>query len=121
MDSQCDVSDLHREAKLNRLKHRRDKQLMLFLFPLVKKAQLKVKRSSIRTRSSWKKNLRTKKKNTERFRKSIAYRGPKLWNSLDRETQCCENYHEFKTKVDSLYRKNLGEHYSATNSSILAS
>ena len=77
-DNQCDVYELHREAKLNKLKHRREKQLLLFLFPMVQKAQLQIRKSSVRTRSHKKKNLKIKKPNTEIFRRSIAYMGPQV-------------------------------------------
>ena len=93
---------------INKLKHRREKQLLLFLFPtLVQKAQLQIRKSNVRTRSHKKKNLKIKKPNTERFRRSIAYRGPKLWNLLSQEVQCCDNYLEFKNKIDKIYRTEL--------------
>ena len=69
---------------------------------MVQKAQIELRKTAVRTRLSKKKNLRIKKPNTERFKKSIAYRGPKLWNALNREVQCCDTYLEFKNKIDKL-------------------
>ena len=62
-----------------------------FSFQWYKRAQLQIRKSNVRTRSHKKKNLKIKKPNTERFRRSIAYRGPKLWNLLSQEVQCCDN------------------------------
>ena len=44
--------------------------------------------SSIRTRSHRKRLLKLKRPVTEKFKKSIAYSGPKKWSSLPAEFHC---------------------------------
>ena len=57
-----------------------------------------------KTRSSKKKLITTRRPKTEKFKRSITYQGPKLWNSLPANFQKADSYHEFKSQVK---KKNL--------------
>ena len=107
-DNFSNVSDLHCAARLNKLKHRRDRQVLLFMYPLAQVSEnLKKKCVGVRTRSSQKKSMKVKKPNTERFKRSVVYRGPKMWNVLSKDTQFCDSYHQFKSKLDKYYQSHI--------------
>ena len=54
---------------------------------------IKTKRSEgVRACSHRKRLLKVKRPNTEKFKKSLAYKGPKSWNML------AETYHQAQTK-----------------------
>ena len=88
------TKDLHAEAKLLKLKFRREQHILNYMFDqAVNPKLLKSKPTySIRTRSSFKKLMRIKRPNTEKFKKSLAYQGPKKWNALP------ESYHHIPDK-----------------------
>ena len=76
--------DLHEEAKLYKLKFRREQHTLNLMFDwALDPGKLKTKRiKGLATRSSSKKLLRLKKPRTEKFRNCLTYLGPKKWNSL---------------------------------------
>ena len=88
------TAELHREAKLLRLKYRREQHLLNFMYDQAQiPALLKTRsKSGVRTRSSNKKIMKLKKPRTERFKKCLAYKGPKTWNNLP------ESMHHIQTK-----------------------
>ena len=88
-------TDLHREAGLLKLKYRREQHLLSLMYDWSQEeSKLKVKPvNSVVTRSQAKKLLKIKKPYTEKYKKSIAYRGPKKWNKLP------ANFHETTTKA----------------------
>ena len=53
----------------------------------------------VKTRSCTKKLLKLKKTNTERFKRSLTYLGPKLWNALPGDLQFVQSRSEFKTNI----------------------
>ena len=57
-----------------------------------------------RTRSSKKRLLTSRKPTNEKFRRSITYQGPKLWNSLPANIQKLGSYCEFKKEVMRLFQ-----------------
>ena len=87
-------SELHREAGLLKLKYRREQHLLHLVYDWSKnKGNLKVKPvNSVVPRSQAKKLFKIKKPYTEKFKKSIAYRGPRKWNLLPLD------FHESATK-----------------------
>ena len=85
-DKLYDTEELHREAKLLKLKDRRHLHVMLHMFQLAQMPNFKLWKTHLptgpRTRSSKKKLIATRRPTNERYRKCITYQGPKLWNSL---------------------------------------
>ena len=82
-DKDTSTVDLHKKAKLMKLKYRRQQHLLNFMFDVAKdKGNLKPQNSGMSTRSSKKALLKSKRPRTERFKKSLAYLGPKRWNAL---------------------------------------
>ena len=76
--------DLHREAGLLKLKYRREQHLLNFIYDWsLVKGKLKSKsKGALSTRSQDKRLIKLKKPITEKFKKSLAYRGPSRWNKL---------------------------------------
>ena len=93
--------DLHVEAKLHKLKYRREQHLLNFMFDRAQSADnLKTASSStIVTRSHCKKLLKIKRPRTEKFKKSLAYIGPSKWNALPEAIQHLQSRESFKTSV----------------------
>ena len=93
-DLETSTDDLHAEARLLQLKYRREQHLLNFMYDQAQDVnKLQVKNVlAIRTRSSNKKLLKVKRPRTEKFKKSLAYIGPKKWNSLT------ESYHYAQSK-----------------------
>ena len=89
------TDELHAQAGLLKLKFRREQHLLNFMFDQAQDPTLLKRKpeNAIRTRSSNKKLLRTKRPFTEKFKNSLAYRGPKKWNALP------ENCHHVQTKA----------------------
>ena len=103
-DKEAHVDDLHDEAKLWKLKHRRDLHLYNLMFD---KSKIEVNLRTARrvgaiTRASAKKQLKIARPRTEKFRKSLAYRGPLKWNNLHVDTQKLISKNEYKTKICAL-------------------
>ena len=94
-DIETSTRDLHTEAGLLKLKYRRENHLLNFMFDQAQNPCM-LKRTPERkmvTRSGNKKLLKVKRPYTEKFKKSIAYQGPKKWNALP------ETLHHTKQKV----------------------
>ena len=93
--------DLHSEANILKLKFRREQHLMNFMFDWSQDPKrLKAKTTSrIITRSHGKKLLKLKKPSTEKFKRSMAYKGPRQWNNLSNELHSVSSKHQFKTLV----------------------
>ena len=81
---ECGSDELHNEAKLLKLKHRRQQHLLNHMFDQAQNAKNYRQRpsSGVKMRSQNKKLLKIKRPYTERFKKSFGYLGPKLWNAL---------------------------------------
>ena len=86
-DMDTSVVELHKVAKLSKLKHRREGYLMVHMFDMAQDKSKFKKRVSegVQTRSSNNKMLRIRKPITEFFLKSLAYMGPQNWNALPEE------------------------------------
>ena len=100
-DPRSDTGELHREAKLKKLKHRRKKA---HAAPHVPDFPNKVftdwkRKTSINMRSSQKKLMVVKKPNSSKFQKSVAYLGPKHRSSLPTDIQQSASYPLFKIKL----------------------
>ena len=106
-DLETGTDELHAMAGLTKLKFRRELHLMNFMFDQAQN-QDKLKSSlsyTIRTRSCNKKLMKVKRPYTEKFKKSLAYRGPKLWNALPESIQHAKSKTTFKTCVVKLIQE----------------
>ena len=103
-----DVSSdqLHHEAGLLKLNFRRDQHLLNFMFDWsLCKDNLKKKSTHQRvTRSSAKKTMKLKKTNTEKFKRSLAYRGPRKWNTLPIDLHYATSKVLFKSMVSNFIK-----------------
>ena len=100
---------LHTEAKILKLKERRHVHILLHMFQLSQMPNFKLWKThnttGVRTRSSKKKLLAFRRPTNEKYKKSITYQGPKLWNSLPGNLQKMDSYYEFKTQVTKIFKK----------------
>ena len=105
-DTDTSTDELHNDVGLLKLHYRRDQHLLNFMYDLSRDdGNLKAQRTEgVKTRSSHKKLMRVKKPRTERFKRSLAYKGSKKWNALTKDMQFTETKGEFKTNV-ALLRK----------------
>ena len=89
------IDELHVQANLLKLKYRREQHVINFMYDRAQDDTMLKSKSghSMRTRSSKKKLLKLKRPYTEKFRKSLAYRGPKQWNALP------DTLHHTRTKA----------------------
>ena len=60
-----------------------------------------VRVEGVQTRSAKKNLMAIKRPKTEKFKKCLAYCGPKRWNALPEELQLAKSKGEFKTKLDA--------------------
>ena len=100
-DRDVSTDDLHTEIKLARLKQRREQHLLNYMFDLAQNRNNLKKRASVgvRTRSHNKRLLKSKKPTTEKFKRSVAYKGPKTWNELPKEFHYLETRKLFSSKI----------------------
>ena len=102
-DQYTHVIDLHAEANLLKLKYRREQHQLNLMFDRSQDKSLikKHRKEGVTTRSCKKKLLCTRRPKTERFKKSLAYTGPKKWNSLPEGLQQSSSRVEFKRAIHS--------------------
>ena len=105
-DIETSVCDLHEEAKLLQLKYRREQHLLNFVYDQAQNQDMLKTRPAltIKTRSSKKKLLKIKRPNTEKFKKSLAYLGPKKWNRLPEGFHHTQDKHSYKLLVGAEIR-----------------
>ena len=61
--------------------------------------------NGVRTRSSKRKLITFRRPTMEKYRKSITYQGPKLWNNLPAEVQKLDTYPEkFKSNIKKIFQ-----------------
>ena len=85
--------ELHAEANLLKLKYRRELHLINHMYGVANKDGNLLLRNveAVVTRSQKKRALWIKRPKTERFKNSLAYNGPKKWNSLPLELHQAED------------------------------
>ena len=100
-DMDTSVVELHKVAKLSKLKHRREGHLMVHMFGMAQdKSNLKKRvTEGVQTRSSNNKMLRIRKPITDFFKKSLAYMGPQKWNALPEELHHIVSQNRFHRKI----------------------
>ena len=103
--SQFNSNELHKEAKLSKLKTRRKIHLLLHMFQISQMPNFKGWRKKIRinTRGNTKKLMKTKKPTFTKFQNSITHMGLILWNALPLEVQQVQDYSQFKVKIKLLF------------------
>ena len=83
-DRDTSRDELHAEAGLLKLKYRRDLHVLNYMFDM---SQIEgniqgPREEAVRTRSQHKKLFKLRKPKTEKYKRSLAYRGPNKWNEL---------------------------------------
>ena len=99
LDCLTPSTEIHESANLNKLAIRRKRHILLHMYQKTKLpnfTQWKSNVGGVRTRSSKKKLMFQKKPRTQRFKNSLTYFGPKLWNTLPVVIQKSDNYFDFK-------------------------
>ena len=108
-DKYYSSDDLHTEARLLKLIDRRHMHMLLHMYQLAQMPDFKLWKShqptGTRTRSSKKKLITVRRPKNEKFKRSITYQGPKLWNSLPDYLQKADTYHNFKVQLKKDYDK----------------
>ena len=126
LDIDTSRDDLHIKANLLRLKFRRKQHILNHMF-YVAQVQSNLKpanKLSVKTRSSAKKLVKCKRPITEKFRKCLAYLGPKKWNNLPTELQHAQDKYTYKSLVSDWIGKRAilaSEANTANNVSISVS
>ena len=100
-DKYADTDELHSAAELLKLKYRRETHLLNLMFDKAGvPGNLKCQRSTgMSTRSSVKKLLKIRRPRTEKYKKSLSYAGPRIWNALPSNIQQAESRADFKCKI----------------------
>ena len=108
-DRDSSTVELHKQAGLLKLEHRRHQHLINFMFDVAKdRNNLKPKGSvGVSMRSSCKTLLKCKRPRTEKFKKCPAYLGPKRWNALPEDFHNIVSKNIFKARVASMMEKRV--------------
>ena len=106
-DTETSIEELHRIAKLSRLKYRREQHVLNYMYDCAQDRgnHKATSKSSIKTRSSKKLLLKSKRPHTEKFKKSLAYVGVKKWNGLSEGFHHAQSKIKYKTMVAEWVRK----------------
>ena len=106
-DKYIESNTLHKEAKLLKLKTLRHIHVLLHMYQLSKLLNFRLWKAhqptGVRTRSSKKKLITSRRPTNERYKSSITYQRPKLWNDLPSHLQKKTTYSEFKKLIGKLY------------------
>ena len=105
-DVETSIIDLHAEANLFLLKYRREQHLLNFMYDQAQNPDMLKRKTeyAIRTRSSKKKLLRVKRPYSEKFKRSLAYMGPKKWNQLSEELHHAKSKNLYKLLVGDMIK-----------------
>ena len=93
------TEELHTEANLLMLKHRRELHVINFMYGTAIRdhnSKSALITSRIVTRSQKKRLLKVKRPKTERFKRSLAYSGPTKWNALPLGLHLAEDKWQYK-------------------------
>ena len=117
-EQRYDTIALHNEAKLQPLRIRRKHHLLLHMFQLTKLPNYsgwRARTTTIKTRSSIKKQMKIRKPNLDKFLRSVTYQGPKQWNRLLVGLQKTEDYYLFKKKIITHLKPNPNDNIENPN------
>ena len=100
-DIDTSIDDLHTEANLLKLKFRREQHTLNYMYDVAQVASNRRSnlKQTIKTRSSNKILLKVKHPYTEKFKKSLAYFGPKKLNKLTADQQSIPDKHKYKSMI----------------------
>ena len=101
-DRRYSTKQVHIEAKLLNLKTRRKLHILQHMFRISRRQNFKgwkKRHTNVVTRQNNKKLMIIKKPNTTAYQNSLAYQGPKLWNSLTLYIQDTPDMATFKNKT----------------------
>ena len=105
-DEFTSTDDLHSDAQLLKLCYRREEHTLNLMYDLsLDNEHVKVAQHGIKTRSHSKKLLKVKRPKTEKFRKSLAYKGPAKWNSLSADFHHLPTKNMFKVQIKTKIAK----------------
>ena len=104
--SSTNTLDVHREAKLNLLKDRRDSHLVTLMFQRAYDTEY-VDDRELPTRLHDNKTLTVPRPNNSVFTKSVCFRGATMWNDLDPSFKQISNIKSFKAKQKILLRHKI--------------
>ena len=95
-------NEMHLEARLHKLKYRREQHTLNLMYDWsLDPSRLKTRpKDAVKTRSSNKRLIKLKKTNSEKFKKSLAYRGPRKWNGLPVKFHTATTKVPYKSLVD---------------------
>ena len=101
MDKYASKLEIHKEAKLLQLQYRREILLLCHMYDVsqIGNRLRKRREEGARTHSQNKKLLKIRKPTTEKFKKSVAYRGPKKWNALPKELHFVDTRCQFTQRI----------------------
>ena len=101
------TDELHAEARLLKLKYRREQHVLNFMFDKSKDPGNRTVRTGnmVTTRSQLKRQLKIRKPKTEKYKKSLSYKGPTKWNALPGDLQHTEEKILYKKLVAELVSK----------------
>ena len=95
--------ELHVEAGFSwlQLKYRRDLHMLNYMYDMsqIEENVRKNRGEGMRTRSCNKKLLKIRRPRTEKYKKSLAFRGPKKWNSLPSELHFLKTRNQFSQRL----------------------
>ena len=102
--NQESTADLHKLAKLSKLKDRRKMHVLQFMFKKKNEIKLLARKPVGRTtRSSGKILFKLRKPVTEKYKRCISYSGHKSWNQLPSGIQTIENLLCFKYRIKTIF------------------
>ena len=97
------VKQLHVKSNLLPLNDRRNVHILQCMFQRAQKSRY-VDNRNLLTRAHGKKLLLVNMPRTEKYKKSVAYKGAIAWNNLSLEAQTAESYEAFKLKCKNTAR-----------------
>ena len=97
-------NDIHYEARLHKLKYRREQHVLNYMYDLSLDDKLLRPRpkEGVQVRSHNKRLMKLKRPKTERFKRSLAYVGPTKWNALPQQFHHTQHKEAYKTLVSNL-------------------
>ena len=95
------TDELHAKANLFKLKYRRELHTLNFMYGIAANSDNLVTRTGevTVTRSQKKTTLKIRRPKTDKFKKSLAYLGPKKWNTLPLDLHQSADKWEYKRLV----------------------
>ena len=102
-DNDASTNDMRDDVNLLKLKDRSKQHMLNFMFDMSQyNHNMQNNRTEgVKTRTSGKCLMKIKRPRTEKFKKSLAYHGPKKWNALPQNLQLSKSKGEFKLRLEA--------------------